>query len=153
MAPKQIKQHKCGHCKATFDRAFNLKRHVRTQHKKGDWDSVCDICGKTFSREDHMKAHRRSHFGGDGNIVNIQPQVLNCDKCHKTFKRNDNLRRHQLEQHEHGAETFQCDTCGKGFQRADHLKSHQKVHTKRPRPNTTEAGKFIVCVLFGIHKI
>ena len=144
MAPKQIKQHKCGHCEATFDRAFNLKRHVRTQHKKGDQDSVCDICGKSFSREDHMKTHRKSHFGGDRNIVNTQPQVLNCDKCHKTFKWSYNLRRHQREQHRDGAETFQCDTCGKIFQRIDHLKSHQKVHTKRPRTDMAKAGKFKV---------
>ena len=142
MAPKQIKQHKCGHCEATFDRAFNLKRHVRTQHKKGDQDSVCDICGKSFSREDHMKTHRKSHFGGDGNILNTQPVSLKCDKCHKTFKRSDNLRRHQREQHRDGAETFQCNICGKVFQRIDHLKSHQKVHTKRPRTDIAKAGKF-----------
>ena len=144
MAPKRMKQHKCGHCEATFDRVFNLKRHVRTQHKQYERNSVCDICGKSFSREDHMKTHRKSHFGGDGNILNVQPKVLNCNKCHKTFKRSDNLRRHQREQHKEGAETFQCDTCGKRFQRADHLKSHQKVHTKRPRSDTTKAGKLFV---------
>ena len=147
MAPKKIKQHKCEHCEATFDRSFNLKRHVRTQHKKGDHDSVCDICGKTFSRKDHMKTHRKSHFGGDGNIVNVQPPVLNCDKCHKTFKWSYNLRRHQREQHRDEAATFQCSTCGKVFQRADHLKKHMKVHVKRLRPDLIKAGKFVVCIL------
>ena len=144
MAPMSIKQHKCQDCGATFDRAFNLKRHVRTQHNHDSQDFICDICGKTFSREDHMKAHRKSHFGGDGNINNVRPVSLQCNKCHKTFKRGDSLKRHQREQHKDSTDSFSCETCGKVFQRADHLKSHQKVHTKRPRPDTTEAGKSFI---------
>ncbi len=140
MAPKPINQYHCQHCDSTFDRAFNLKRHIRTQHKQ-DHRSVCDICGKNFSRDDHMKSHRKLHFGGDGNITNVRPIVLNCNKCHKTFKRSDNLKRHQREQHGDGVESYQCETCGRNFQRADHLKNHQKVHVKRPRSDTTESGK------------
>ena len=144
MAPKRIKQHKCGHCEATFNRAFNLKRHLRTQHKNGDQDSVCDICGKSFSREDNMIRHRKSHFGGDGNIINTRPVSLKCDKCFKTFKRSYHLKRHQREQHRDGTVSYQCETCDRVFQRPDHLKNHLKVHLKRQRPDSIEAGKFKV---------
>ena len=130
MATKQAKQHQCPHCKAMFDRSFNLKRHIGTQHEEGNRSCLCDICGKTFVREDNMKAHRKSHLEKDGTISNPQPFSLNCDKCDKTFKARYNLKRHCREQHGVEAESFPCHTCDKTFYRLDHLKSHCKVHNK-----------------------
>ena len=145
MAPKRIKHHNCQHCKATFSFASNLKRHIRTQHNQENREFVCDVCGKTFSRDDHMKSHRKLHFGGDGNILNTRPVSLNCDICRKTFKRPYHLKRHQRTQHRNGiSESLECETCGTVFQRADHLKRHLKVHTKRPRTDMAKAGKLLV---------
>ena len=63
MSPKKITQHKCQYCEATFDRSFNLKRHIRTKHCQNERViAVCDVCGKILalpSLQQHRQIHER----------------------------------------------------------------------------------------------
>lgn len=52
---------KCSECEARFVRFEHLKRHTRSIHT--DEKLVCPHlgCGRTFSRNDNLKSHMRSH--------------------------------------------------------------------------------------------
>ena len=49
-------------------------------------ERCCEKCGKTFSRTDHLKRHKKAC---------VQKVGHQCIYCGKSFGRNDNLKRHQ----------------------------------------------------------
>jgi len=47
---------------------------------------VCDICGRRFRRQEHLKRHYRS--------LHTQEKPFECSECGKKFSRSDNLAQH-----------------------------------------------------------
>lgn len=153
---------KCELCRATFSSKKSLRRHyttsnhmTKTRDFKIEGESsatkirlyVCDRCPKSYSRSDHLKAHYRSHRGGNEqyqcdiclkfyNLKSVlKDHILNhlgaskalCSFCGKSFSSIANLKQHLLRHTQ--TKTFQCTSCSKSFISKGELISHLRTHT------------------------
>ncbi|ELT94025.1 hypothetical protein CAPTEDRAFT_74845, partial [Capitella teleta] len=102
----------CQSCFKTFTSRSNLERHSRlhTGHKPYS----CSICGKAFSRKDHLSNHATKH-------------AYKCGTCSKRFSDKKLLVTHY--QYDHNAVlTNICDYCNKGFSSTESYEEHVKIH-------------------------
>jgi hypothetical protein len=61
----EVAPHQCDSCNASFKRATDLQRHIRTLHSAHKpWS--CDACGKGFGRSDALKRHTASKSSKHG---------------------------------------------------------------------------------------
>lgn len=58
----------------------NMARNHRRQER------ICSICSKTFTKQEHLERHVRSHTG---------EKPYKCTSCGKAYSRNDTLIRHE----------------------------------------------------------
>ena len=92
----------------------------------GDRRYICKTCNKSFSRQDHLVAHNRTHTG---------ERPYSCTTCNKALQQ-CNLVKH-IRTHT-GERSFSCQTCDKSFSVQDHLVVHIRTHTgQRPYSCTT----------------
>ena len=81
---------------------------------------VCDLCGKTFQRKDHMTQHR--------DFVHNGIKRYACPICDKFFSRKENVTNHVKVVHQKKKD-FQCEICGKYLISKFSLENHTRTHT------------------------
>ncbi|XP_022913595.2 zinc finger protein 32-like isoform X3 [Onthophagus taurus] len=80
---------------------------------------MCNICGKQFGQNWHLKGHLITHSG---------KRPYECKYCNKSFAAPGTLTTH-LRIHT-GSKPHSCNLCGKSFVQSSCLKVHMRVHSK-----------------------
>ncbi|XP_073529744.1 uncharacterized protein [Phyllobates terribilis] len=107
--------------RSEFDRGFYENYSVHSKQRlmlMGEKRYRCTECGKGFTRNSHLKAHRRIHTG---------ERPFKCSECSKTFSENSHLTVH-LRVHS-GEKRYKCSMCDKSFSENSNLIVHQRIHT------------------------
>jgi len=93
----------------------------------------CDICGKAFRRQDHLRDHKYTH---------TKQRPYECGQCGKGFSQARGLSVHKII---FKSETdHQCPVCRKIFNKRSHLKTHMLTHTDiKPKHLEEIADSFV----------
>ncbi|XP_014254992.1 zinc finger protein 501-like isoform X1 [Cimex lectularius] len=110
------KPHVCNLCGRGFTRKEHLTNHMNKHTGKGLNPHECHLCPKRFSRKDHLDSHLRAHDSD-----------FKCHVCLKSFSRKEHLVAHV--QWHTGASPHRCNHCRKSFTRREHLLAHVRQHT------------------------
>ncbi|CAH2222248.1 zinc finger and BTB domain-containing 8B [Pelobates cultripes] len=112
-----IKLHKCPFCPYTAKQKGILKRHIRSH--TGERPYPCEICGKRFTRQEHLRSHALTVHRSNRPII--------CKGCRRTFTSSlsPGLRRFGL-----------CDSCT--CVTTTHEESHSRGH---PEPASESMDK------------
>uniref|UniRef100_A0A8C5P875 Zinc finger and BTB domain containing 8B n=1 Tax=Leptobrachium leishanense TaxID=445787 RepID=A0A8C5P875_9ANUR len=112
-----IKLHKCPFCPYTAKQKGILKRHIRSH--TGERPYPCEICGKRFTRQEHLRSHALTVHRSNRPII--------CKGCRRTFTSSlsPGLRRFGL-----------CDSCT--CVTTTHEDSHNRNH---PEPASESLDK------------
>lgn len=111
----------CNLCGKTFQRNSHLKKHVRSIHEKIPYD--CTECDQSFATEDSSKNHMwNEHKIGE-------PRSHICNICGKTIKGGQAIFKQHIRETHQGIKNHKCDLCGASFSRPTGLRYHtQLVH-------------------------
>lgn len=121
---RKSKRPQCDLCGKTFSFQQSLVLHLKSH--MGENTYLCDICGKVVTSRESFQVHRRIHTGEKPNV---------CNKCGKAFSSTAGLRLHKRTHT--GERPFTCDECGKSFTQCSTLTVHKRYHSGH-RPHQCE---------------
>ncbi|XP_071453216.1 transcription factor IIIA-like [Hetaerina americana] len=99
-------------CNLFLSNETNLRRHYRRKHEKL---FLCKECGKSFTKNRHLRVHLISHNGY---------LSFRCPDCNIGFASEGMLRKHQ---HSHKIYACNVKDCKEKFQKWTRLRHHLKV--------------------------
>ncbi|XP_077321986.1 uncharacterized protein LOC143955740 [Lithobates pipiens] len=118
----------CLVCGKTFLKQNALKAHQLSHKPKLPY--TCSDCGRCFPKKQKLLVHQRTHTG---------ERPFSCSECGRSFSEKQNLLIHQ--RIHTGERPFCCSECGKTFSEKGSLHKHQRRHTgERPYP-CSDCGK------------
>ena len=118
---EKVKDKKCPHCSEAFQRSADLQVHVNRHTDNRQF--ACEICGKSFLVQTHLKSHTKLH---------TLPYL--CDKCDSKFGSGEMLKTHTRIVHEE--QQIQCrHGCGFSCWERLNRNRHEKSCKKNPLPN------------------
>ncbi|KAG9343938.1 hypothetical protein JZ751_013326 [Albula glossodonta] len=79
-------------------------------------DFICETCGKSFKRKNHLEVHRRTHTG---------ETPLQCEICGYQCRQRASLNWHMKKHTPEAQYNFTCEHCGKRFEKLDSVKFHK----------------------------
>ncbi|KAM3605095.1 uncharacterized protein V6R79_020576 [Siganus canaliculatus] len=97
------------------------KQHVQAPNRilRVGFRFSCSVCGKTFSRRQHLTSHMRCH----------SEKQFSCPICNKLFRWPNYLKRHMVCHSEE--KPFSCSICNKAFKLRSQLKVHMFSHSRK----------------------
>ncbi|XP_073811816.1 uncharacterized protein [Musca autumnalis] len=140
-APLEDKPHKCDMCESSFNRRYDLNRHIQAIHlnpnpktpgrrKNEETCFLCPHCGQSYSTKRKLRNHLITHS---------EDRPYSCGVCGKAFKSVRSVKDHQLTHSD--IRPYTCSICEKSFKRADKLKTHMLVHSELRPYKCEECGK------------
>ncbi|KAK6619501.1 hypothetical protein RUM43_012258 [Polyplax serrata] len=94
--------YECDVCQRSFAKHFDLTRHKQYVHGSVTMFFICEECGRTFSRKDHLKSHLITHKNRPAQPSTDNPsspvKLFQCQACGRAYCRLENLKRH-MEKH------------------------------------------------------
>ena len=124
----------CEFCRADFNSAHYLQKHVKRVHQSQEEELPCSYCGEMFSRRSALQKH-----------VMMLHTPAECKLCDRILESQLELKSHMKQDHHTnwtrpGADWF-CELCGKVFNSKDGLKLHQAaVHYKEKKSQCPKCG-------------
>ncbi|OWZ52983.1 transcription factor iiia [Cryptococcus neoformans 125.91] len=111
------KRFKCVYegCDRAYTKPSRLAEHEMTHRNERPF--ACSQCPRTYFREDHLKAHARTHSN-----VKIKPFQCTREGCKRSFWTASKLRRHEEVHDKDGA--YPCDKCDAAFNKHHLLREH-----------------------------
>uniref|UniRef100_A0A8D8VM94 Zinc finger protein 808 n=1 Tax=Cacopsylla melanoneura TaxID=428564 RepID=A0A8D8VM94_9HEMI len=122
---------KCKFCLKVFSDNADLNRHIIVHsgkvcnHTSTEKPFYCDLCGKKFSRKDHMRDHIRSVHMKEG---------VRCSHCSRSFATKSSLKRHKIQHSKKNVLSkgkYCCDLCCKNYADKRQLRDHLNKHYNR----------------------
>ena len=105
-------------CKRKFKSSNGLKNHITLCHKPDSF-VTCDICGKGFKQNKHLKQHKKVH----------EKLPVRCDQCGTELPNEFRLKQHK-EQY-HTLVSPKCQVCGQIFENRATQRMHNKTCLKK----------------------
>lgn len=115
----------CTSCNLKFMWLDSMAKHMDFEHPGTEKIKLytCELCGKAFSRSEHLERHRKTH--------NPSEKKFECTVCQKKFNRKDNLRSHMKihKDNRDDEDKHLCIYCGRAFSNSSNLIVHMRRHT------------------------
>lgn len=115
----------CNTCSKKFMWLDSMAKHIENEHPGTEKIKLytCEMCGKAFSRSEHLERHRKTH--------NPSEKKFECPVCNKKFNRKDNLRSHMKihKDNRDDEDKHLCIYCGRSFSNSSNLIVHMRRHT------------------------
>lgn len=84
----ESKQHNCSMCNSKFKTINAFNKHIKTHN---DSTFVCELCGKSFGYQSHLKSHMKRHTK-ETQEQTAETTMFTCSICGKLKEANTNQR-------------------------------------------------------------